>query len=184
MSVAFYGVWLSQKQTISSVNLSVTVGGSVSTRWETTCSWSWLRYQELGLDLDGRYHFCISIKLSGYFSSDSLGSNARSEYQITESFFENGLVSALATEGSLADLADKKLESHFQSLQSAMRLNTDICNSTGLKEIGFRTRFALLMTGLISSLLHTGIPSSNMVAYLVYKDYSKISYIWRVSFPN
>lgn len=38
---------------------------------------SWLMSQEVGLGLDWRYHFHIAMKLSGYFSSDSSGLNAK-----------------------------------------------------------------------------------------------------------
>ena len=75
-------------------------------------------------------------------------------------FFQKGLVSDLAKKEVLEGLADD-IVSHFHDLQSAVRLNSDICDSVGLKEIGEEascTRLDLLMTRSLSRLLDTGPP--------------------------
>lgn len=75
-------------------------------------------------------------------------------------FFQKGLVSDLAKKEVLEGLADD-IVSHFHGLQSAVRLNSDICDSVGLKEIGEEascTRLDLLMTRSLSRLLDTGPP--------------------------
>lgn len=51
---------------------------------------------------------------------------------MTIPFSQNGLVSGWTTEGS----PDEKVEPHFHSVQPVVRLNRDICESTGLKEVG------------------------------------------------
>lgn len=91
-------------------------------------------------------------------------------------FFQSGLVSGWATEGSPCRLAwQESGVSHFQILQSAVRLNAQTCNSGGLMGIGSpRTRFAFLMTGLLWTLLALeGGPFLDVVACLVYKGCSR-----------
>ena len=53
-------------------------------------------------------------------------------FSVTILFFQIGLVSGWTTEGS----PDEKVEPHFHSPQPVVRLNSDICESTGLKEVG------------------------------------------------